>query len=102
MRYTRSYGTGLALAALLLLAAGCRSYTDVKVVSDPPGAQVILDGQGKGDTPTMVRLPHDNRTHYLILEKQGYQRATKMYERVEHYPEHESELKIPLSPKPAK
>ena len=102
MRQTRSHGACLALAAALLLVMGCRGYTDVKVVSEPPGAQVILDGQGKGDTPTVVRLPHDSKTHYLILEKPGYHRATKMYERVEHYPEHESELKVPLSPKKAK
>ena len=99
MRHTGLRFACLGLAVLTLVLVGCRGYTDVKVLSDPPGAQVILDGQGKGDTPAMVRLPHDGKTHYLIFEKPGYHRATKVYERVEHYPEHESELKVPLTPK---
>jgi hypothetical protein len=65
--------------ALLAAAAvtGCATVTGgtgpqkVKVVSDPPGAAVLVDGRPFGVTPTTVAV---DRTvgHRIELEKDGY------------------------------
>lgn len=41
----------------------------VKVVSDPPGAAITVDGRALGRTPGVVRLPPGTA---IILEREGY------------------------------
>ncbi len=68
---------------LLLLAAcgvcsssGC-VYRRLVVRSDPPGAQVILDGQEVGITPVAVPFTYYG-TRQLTLVKPGYETRTEL------------------------
>jgi serine/threonine protein kinase len=50
-----------------------RSLGTLLVASSPSGAQVLIDGQSRGQTPTSVRLPAG--PHRLVVVLNGYQRA---------------------------
>ena len=60
-----------ALAALLALA-GCDGRKSYRVQSDPPGAQVTVDGVSAGITPTSVMLDTSVPEHTLVLKRPGY------------------------------
>ncbi|MDQ3036972.1 MAG: protein kinase [Myxococcota bacterium] len=47
----------------------------VRVSSQPPGAEVELDGSPRGTTPLSLELPRDQRPHTLVLRMRG--RATR-------------------------
>jgi hypothetical protein len=77
LRYTvgMHWLVGLGLA---LVCTGCATVTggsrDQKVVvnSKPDGAQVYIDGQAVGVTPTEVTLSRKN-DHEVVVDKPGYQ-----------------------------
>jgi hypothetical protein len=50
-----------------------RSLGTLLVASSPSGAQVLIDGQSRGQTPTSVRLPAG--PHRLVVVLNGEQRA---------------------------
>jgi hypothetical protein len=55
----------------LLLALGCLSYQEVRVVSNPPGAEVFVDQVKMGITPLQVRLMRD-RDHSVYVKKDSF------------------------------
>jgi hypothetical protein len=61
------------LASLVLASSGlaCAAYQNVGVESDPPGAQIYLDGQPAGQTPTTLEVGRD-KDHTVFLKRQGY------------------------------
>lgn len=65
-------GLALALLPLAALLGACATVEKTLVIdSDPPGAQVRLDGRVVGTTP--YRAPFDSwGTRGLVLEKEGY------------------------------
>ncbi len=62
----------LALAAAVVLCAadGC-VFRELIVISEPPGADVYLDGEPVGRTPYSGRFEHYG-TRRLVLRKEGY------------------------------
>jgi PEGA domain len=54
---------------------------EVVVSSEPPGAQVLLRGEGIGLTPTRVTLPRRDSHLTLRFEKAGYQPAELLLRR---------------------
>jgi hypothetical protein len=56
--------------------SGC-VYRRLIVRSDPPGAQVILDGQEVGNTPVAVPFTYYG-TRQLTLVKPGYETRTEL------------------------
>jgi PEGA domain len=75
--------TGLRLALVLLtgaLLAGCATVINgttqtIPIASDPPAADVIVDGSTAGQTPTKVVLKR-NADHLVTLQKAGYEPTT--------------------------
>lgn len=66
-----------AISIALVCLAGCATIVKgtsqkVPVASDPTGADVIVDGNLSGQTPTTVVLKRKN-DHLITLEKTGYQ-----------------------------
>ena len=59
----------LLIAALAL--AGCAPYQNIGIQSDPPGAQIYLDGKLAGVTPLDLRVPRD-AAHTVYLKREGY------------------------------
>ncbi|HEU4383516.1 MAG TPA: PEGA domain-containing protein [Anaeromyxobacteraceae bacterium] len=45
------------------------------IYSQPPGAEVLVDGQSRGRTPFSIVLPHG--THVVSLVKAGYETVTR-------------------------
>jgi sirohydrochlorin ferrochelatase len=60
--------TALLLAVCL---AGCSAYQNVAIESDPPGAEIFLDGKPVGPTPQNLRVSRD-LDHTVYLKKDGY------------------------------
>ena len=60
----------LILAATLVLSA-CGHYQNVGIESDPPGAQIYLDGNPVAKTPTKLQVGRD-RAHTIYLKRDGY------------------------------
>ncbi len=58
----------------------------VAVASEPPGAEVFLDGTTKGHTPLSVEVPGDG-THQLRLTLEGYQPWSVIPERRKPLPD---------------
>ena len=56
----------LACAALLLSA--CAHYQNIGIESDPPGAQIYLDGKPAGTTPSQLQISRD-APHTVYLKK---------------------------------
>ena len=50
-----------------------RSLGTLLVASSPSGAQVLIDGQNRGQTPASIRLPAG--PHRLVVTLNGDQRA---------------------------
>ena len=61
------------LAALTASAAclACAHYQRVGVETDPPGAQIYLDGRMIGKTPMQVEVSRD-AAHMVYLKREGY------------------------------
>lgn len=53
------------------LSLGCAAYQSVGVESDPPGAQIYLDGKLVGQTPTKLRIGRE-KDHTVYLKREGY------------------------------
>jgi len=78
-RRCQAVAKGLALVAVLgLAAAGCVERT-ITVRSDPPGALVYLDDVERGETP--CTFPFDfYGTRQLVLHKDNYEVAKQVIE----------------------
>jgi hypothetical protein len=59
-----------ALLVVLCLTA-CSSYQNVAIESDPPGAEIFLDGKSVGSTPQNLRVSRE-QAHTVYLKKEGY------------------------------
>ncbi|WP_243301471.1 serine/threonine-protein kinase [Geothrix oryzisoli] len=58
----------------------------VQVASDPPGAEIFLDGEAKGKTPAAVEIPGEG-SHQLRLDLEGYQSWLAVPERHKPLPD---------------
>jgi hypothetical protein len=56
------------------------------VITDPPGAEVFLDGQTKGRTPTSVQVPGEG-VHTLRVALEGHQPWSATLERHKPLPD---------------
>ncbi|AEE17597.1 PEGA domain-containing protein [Treponema brennaborense] len=62
-----------AVVTAVLLGTGCVSGTNVRFVSDVPGAQVYVDGELVGTTPTAVKLSNAVwESPDVLIVKEGY------------------------------
>jgi len=65
----------LISAAILLVVSSCsfanKSTVVVPVNSNPPGADVVIDGRNYGQTPTFVELT-PNKNYKATISKKGY------------------------------
>lgn len=67
----------MSLARLLrllppaLALSGCAAYQNVGIESDPPGAEIYLDGRLAGTTPLELRVSRE-AAHTVYLKKEGY------------------------------
>lgn len=59
----------LIVVIYLFTLPGCGDK--VEILSDPPGAHIIIDGKSFGRTPTEVNLS-PLKNHQVILELDGY------------------------------
>jgi hypothetical protein len=72
----------LLLAGMLLFVqSGCATIVsssdqEVRVMSDPPGAKVRVDGMLRGVTPTIFDLERKRR-HQIQIEKEGYETVVR-------------------------
>lgn len=62
---------------ICVVQSGCATIVsssdqEVRVMSDPPGAKIRVDGMLRGVTPTVVDLERKRR-HQLQIEKEGYE-----------------------------
>ena len=65
------------LAAALMISTGCATIVNpstqpVTIVSDPPAAEVIVDSEGMGSTPTDVLLGRSDSEAAVRLQKDGF------------------------------
>ena len=56
---------------LALLLPACAAYQNVAIESDPPGAEIFLDGKSVGSTPQNLRVSRE-QPHTVYLKKEGY------------------------------
>lgn len=56
---------------LALCLTGCTAYQNVSIESDPPGAEIFLDGKPVGQTPLKLSVSRD-LDHSVYLKKEGY------------------------------
>jgi len=52
-------------------ALGCAAVQFVGVETDPPGAQIYLDGKLVGTTPRQLKVSRE-KDHMLYLKREGY------------------------------
>lgn len=74
---TSKFGKVCALALILLSATGCAtvvkgSTQKVPISSEPSSADVLVDGNLMGQTPTTLVLKRKN-DHLITVQRQGYQ-----------------------------
>ena len=72
--------TTLFAVVLAVGFAGCATIitgtsTDVSIDSDPPDAEIEINGQDYGETPATVSLDSD-RSHVVSLSLEGYEEET--------------------------
>lgn len=65
----------LALVASLLLASSCAAMmndknAEVSINSNPPGANIFIEGRNYGQTPATLNIEAKNQT--VVLTKEGY------------------------------
>ncbi len=80
-RFMKKSAAFLVLISHSLLVSGCASivsgrHQDVQVISNPPGAEVMIDGMKRGSTPMVVELKRSER-HTIKLSKEGYLEETR-------------------------
>jgi hypothetical protein len=68
-----------ALLGLALVTTACRAERHLIFESDPPGAQVFLDGKSVGHTPVKVRFESYGYRH-VTVEQRGYRSYTTVME----------------------
>ncbi|HTO06282.1 MAG TPA: PEGA domain-containing protein [Myxococcota bacterium] len=61
----------LAALAAACLGLACAHYQYVGVETDPPGAQIYLDGHLVGQTPMQLEVSRD-AAHMVYLKREGY------------------------------
>lgn len=66
-----------AIAAAVLMTSGCATLQNgtaqrIRVNSTPPGAQVFLNGQPVGTTPTQIVVSRRNREPVIRVERDGF------------------------------
>ncbi len=61
----------LGVTVVLCCALGCAAVQFVGVESDPPGAQIYLDGKLVGKTPAKLRVSRE-KDHMVYLKREGY------------------------------
>lgn len=66
-----SFARRFACLAAALALSGCAAYQNVGIESDPPGAQIYLDGKLAGVTPLELQVGRDS-AHTVYLKKEGY------------------------------
>ncbi|MFT5051262.1 MAG: hypothetical protein ACI8QZ_002673 [Chlamydiales bacterium] len=70
----------LLTGATLLASSGCQSTPMVSLATDPPGAQIVIDGEDSGYvTPCVMTLANEGHRVDLILP--GYSPATRYMSR---------------------
>jgi hypothetical protein len=74
--------SALGLACLALLLSACAHYQNVGIQSEPPGAQIYLDGKLAGTTPLELRVSRD-APHTVYLKKEGFRPELVVLERHE-------------------
>jgi len=65
------------LVAVLAISTGCATFINpstqpVTIVSDPPAAEVLVDSEGMGSTPTDVLLRRSDGEAAVRLQKDGF------------------------------
>jgi len=78
--YTFAFAVRVAVAGLSLLQPGCASLLkgtseQIMVSSEPPGANVSVNGQQEGTTPYVANVP-SSRDLQIELSKPGYEPLT--------------------------
>jgi hypothetical protein len=68
------------LVPFVLALSGCAAYQNVGIESDPPGAQVYVDGKLEGVTPFQLRVSRD-APHTVYLKKEGFRPELVVLER---------------------
>ncbi len=56
---------------LTLCLTSCSAYQNVAIESDPPGAEIFLDGKAVGSTPQNLRVSRE-QPHTVYLKKEGF------------------------------
>lgn len=75
----RTLAVALSIGAALFLTS---CSTSVQITSQPPGADVEINGMSYGQTPTTTTLSDFDFTEYrLTLKKLGYQDKTVVLEK---------------------
>jgi hypothetical protein len=80
MRRVSGFLRVIPLGITLLSVNGCATLfkggiADVDIDSDPTGAELTIDGENYGETPTTVDL-NSNEDHVFEFRKDGYEPAT--------------------------
>lgn len=80
----------LAVAVLALASTGCATLENgttqrIPVTSDPPGAQVLLDGLPAGVTPTQITVSRRNREPDIEVVMDGFTQSSHRLERREDW-----------------
>jgi hypothetical protein len=61
----------LGVTLVLCGALGCAAVQFVGVETDPPGAQIYLDGKLVGTTPAKLKVSRE-KDHMIYLKRDGY------------------------------
>lgn len=80
----------LGVAVLALASTGCATLENgttqrIPVTSDPPGAQVLLDGRPVGVTPTQITISRRNREPEIEVVMDGFTQSSHRLERREDW-----------------
>ncbi len=70
-------------------------HVDITVVSEPPGATIVADGNERGQTPTVLSLPRGEGPVSIRLELEGYATSTQ-----EVVPDVDQRITASLLPRP--
>jgi hypothetical protein len=82
MRYPKKHETLIFMGLILItLMSSCatlisKSSQTIKIVSDPPGAEVVINGINKGQTPVDVDVKKELQGQPIELKKEGYEIKT--------------------------
>ena len=92
MKQKHWLSVGLVVLLFLAIVIGCQSRKrfskEVAISSNPPGAEILVDGQPVGNTPLTVRMDFEINldypdkgliSHEVIAKKPGYKTMYKRY-----------------------